>query len=102
MTNINSPYRIVKKYYRGENQKVMTKYHVEKLHVNFWKSILFGIKWYEYVPVREINSYGGDIFKQDAVFQYPHEAVQYIKNLKEPVYADEIYPICTPQEENDI
>lgn len=83
-------YQIIKKYYRNDHTgKVGEYYQVQYLGYKF--SILFFPRKLAWKPCKRWTpGWGGDAWMENANFDTKEEAMEYMKNLQTPVYADEL------------
>lgn len=87
----NTKFRITKKYYRDpRDAKVYHYFVIEFYGMNVLKSIFWAKIWKEWFPVTRKECYGGDCQNVIIRFDDLAKAQEYLKNLREPVYYDEV------------
>lgn len=92
--SMKKEYRIIKKYWRGRDEKVRYDFQVQYLGIDWFSQIVFGWiswnKWEKWKPVKRWWSIISAAGRENADFDTEEEAKQYLKNLKMPVHADEV------------
>lgn len=82
-------YRIMQEYYRdNDTGKVFSKYVIETLKINWWRSILHLGKFYQWDPYTYEIGKGFYCFSTTVTFDEDElkEAKEYLENLKESIH----------------